>query len=89
MIAASPSLFREWRFGASSAHPREAENDSLACAANRKQRLVAARTRPCMPSLSPTIEVVSRGLRGMLRYSDGKKGIENTYVIRGFPIGRK
>ena len=78
MIATSPSLFRAWRFWASSAHPREAESDSfLACAAKTKQRFAAARTRParmrpCTPSLSSTmIVVVSRVLREMLRYPIG------------------
>ena len=53
MIAASPSLFRVWRFRASSAHPKEAESDSfLAFAAKTKARLAAACTRPCTPSLS-------------------------------------
>ena len=87
MIAASPSLFRAWRFWAPSAHPREAESDSfLTCAARTKQGLAAAGTRPCTPSLSCTIVVVSRVLREILRYSDR----ENTwYVIRGFSIGRK
>ena len=61
-------------FLASSAHPREAEIDRfLACAAKTKQRLAAARTRPCTPSLSSAIVVVSRVLRDSLRYSDRKK----------------
>ena len=81
MIAASPSLFRAWRFWASSAHPREAESDSfLACAAKTKQRLAAVRTRPCTPSFSSTIVVVSRLLRDMLRYSDRKN--KKTLTIR-------
>ena len=63
----------------------------LACAAKTKQRLAAAHTRPCTPSLSSTSVVVSLGLREMLHYSDLKKSVDNTYVIRvrGFPIGRK
>ena len=82
MIAASPSLFRAWRFWASSAHPREAESDSfLACAAKTKQRLAAAGTRPCTLSLSSTIVVVSRVLREILRYSD-RENIDNTYLVR-------
>ena len=94
MIAASPSLFRAWRFWASSAHPREDESDSfLACAAKAKQRLAAAHTRPCTPSLSSTNVAVSLGLREMLHYiipiAKKEKNIDNTYVIRGFPIGRK
>ena len=90
MIAASPSLFRAWRFWASSAPPREAESDSfLVCAAKTKQRLGATHTRPYTPSLSSTNVVVSLGLREMLHYSDRKKGFDITYVIRGFPIGHK
>ena len=55
-IGVSPSLFRAWRFNAPSAHPREAESDSfLACGANQKQRLAAARTRRRMPSLSSAL----------------------------------
>ena len=80
MIAASPSLFRAWRFWASSAHPRQAESNSfLACAAKTKRTPAAARTRPartrpCTPSLSSTIVVVvSRVLREMLRYSVREK----------------
>ena len=47
-----------------SAHPREAENDSfLGYAAKINQRLAAARARPCTPSLSSVIVVVSRVLR--------------------------
>ena len=82
MIAASPSLFRAWRFWAPSAHPREAESDSfLTCAAKIKQRLAAAGTRPCTLSLSSTIVVVSRVLREILRYSD-RENIDNTYLVR-------
>ena len=103
MIATSPSLFRAWRFWASSAHPREAESDSfLACAAKTKQRFAAARTRParmrpCTPSLSSTmILAVSLVMREILRYSDRKKTltipiaipIRNTMVC-AFPIGCK
>ena len=75
-------------------HPREAESGSfLACVATTKQRLAAARTRPCTPSLSSTLHasvVVSRVLREMLRYSDRKKtmALRNT-LVRGFAIGRK
>ena len=55
-IAASPSLSRAWRLRASSAHSREAESDSfLTCAAQKKQRLSAASTRRCMPSLSSAL----------------------------------
>ena len=55
-IAASPSRSRAWRLRASSAHSREAESDSfLACAAKRKQRLSAASTRRCTPSLSSAL----------------------------------
>ena len=96
MISASPSLFRAWRFWASSAHPREAESDSfLASAAKTKQRLAAARparTRPCTPSHSSTIAVVSRVLRETRGYYDRKKTltIRNTWFpdrtqIRIFP----
>ena len=82
MIAASPSLFRAWRFWAPSAHPREAESDSfLACAAKTKQRLAAAGTRPCTPSLSYIIVVVSRVLHEILRYSD-RENMDNTYLVR-------
>ena len=93
MVAASPSLFRAWHFWASSPHPREAESDSfLACAAKTKQRLAAVRTRPCTPSFSSTIVVVSRLLRDMLRYSDRRNKKHSQYVkylVRGFPIRRK
>ena len=64
----------------------------LACAAKTKQRLAAAHTRPCTPSLSSTNVVVSLWLREMLHYSDRKKALAiriYRYVIRGFPIGRK
>ena len=82
MIAASPSLFRAWRFWAPSAHPREAESDIfLAGAAKTKQRLAAARTRPCTPSLSSTIVVVSRVLREILRYSE-RENNDRTYLVR-------
>ena len=85
MIAASPSLLRTWRFWASSAHPREAKSDSfLACAAKTKQRLAAAHTRPCTPSLSSTNMVVSLGLREMLHYivAIGKKRKKDRQYVR-------
>ena len=86
MIAASPSLLRTWRFWASSAHPREAKSDSfLACAAKTKQRLAAAHTRPCTPSLSSTNVAVSLGLREMLHYiipiAKKEKNIDNTLSL--------
>ena len=87
MIAASPSLFRAWRFWASPTHPREAESDSfLAWDAKTNRGL-----RPCTPSPSSSIVVVSPGLREMLRYSDRKKDYaRNTLFsdrtrIRRFP----
>ena len=98
MIAAPPSLFRARRFWAPSAHPREAESDSfLTCATKTKQRLAAARTRPCTPSLSSihSSEVVSPVLCEM-RYSDREKKtlkIRNTWFpdrtqVRVFPPNR-
>ena len=81
-----------------SAHPREAESDSfLTCATKTKQRLAAARTRPCTPSLSSihSSEVVSPVLCEM-RYSDREKKtlkIRNTWFpdrtqVRVFPPNR-
>ena len=73
--------------------PRWAETDNfLACAAKTKQRLAAARTRPCTPSLSSTIVVFNRMLREMLRYSDRKKTMtmrntcfpDRTYFVYSF-----
>ena len=56
----------------------------------KQNRLAAARTRPCTPSLSSTILVVSRVFRDALFRSEKQKNIDNTsYVIPGFPIGRK
>ena len=41
MIAASPSLFRAWRFWVSSAHPREAESDSFLYSLRRQNKTEA------------------------------------------------
>ena len=96
MIAVSPSLFRAWRFWASSVHPREAENESfLACAARTKQRLEAAHTRPCTPSLS---SMYNRGCQpGVARDAalfrserKHRRYVRNAYCIMYcFPTGRK
>ena len=55
-IAAPPSLLRGWNFRPPSGQARDAEGDTfLACAAKKKERLAAARTRRRMPSLSSAL----------------------------------
>ena len=91
MIASSPSLFRAWRFGASSAHPREAESDSfLACAAKTTEACGDAHATMHAVALIYTPRCLSAGC-GMrcCAIPIGKKTLTiRTYVIRGFRIGR-
>ena len=74
MIAASPSLFRAWRFWASSAHPRDAESDNfLACAATSLCFVLAARARKL--SLSASLEWAEEIHKRRARKSDGEADI--------------
>ena len=90
MIAALPSLFRVWRFWASSAHPREAVSDIFLATPTKQYRGLRRRARDHARGRSHlhSSVVVSRVLREMLRYSDWKKTltIRNTWFP---PTGRK
>ena len=85
--ASSPSMTRAWRLRASSAHPREAESYSfLACAAKENNRLSAATTRRCTPSLSSApLGTRQRVLCEMLLFSDLIKFREQYLVFRWNP----